>query len=283
MLAWEPYVEAKALRARGWSISAIARHLEINRRTVKRYVDGQTEPGVRRRAAAAPDRFEPFVEYTRLRLGEDPHLRATTLHDELVELGYEGSYPALTRALRARRLRPHCEPCQAVRGRDRSIIEHPAGEETQIDWLELPDPPASWGWGAEAHLLVGSLAHSSRWRGVLAPSEDQPHLIEGRPGGRARLHKTANVLAALPKSAHPGAKKHLAEIWNAEDKTKDQGSGSEANRSRLAWRRASTAGALQAEPGRAQQPTTLARHHRELGSGRGAPRRARPAPARTTP
>ena len=28
----------------------------------------------------------------------------------------------------------------------------------------------------------------------------------------------ANVLAALPKSAHPGAKKALAEIWNAEDK-----------------------------------------------------------------
>jgi transposase-like protein len=27
-----------------------------------------------------------------------------------------------------------------------------------------------------------------------------------------------NVLSALPKSAHPGAKKALAEIWNAEDK-----------------------------------------------------------------
>jgi putative transposase len=27
------------------------------------------------------------------------------------------------------------------------------------------------------------------------------------------------VLSALPKSAHPGAKKALAEIWNAEDKT----------------------------------------------------------------
>ena len=27
-----------------------------------------------------------------------------------------------------------------------------------------------------------------------------------------------NVLAALPKSAHPGAKKALAQIWNAEDK-----------------------------------------------------------------
>jgi transposase-like protein len=36
---------------------------------------------------------------------------------------------------------------------------------------------------------------------------------------RCWVHKSANVLAALPKSAHPGAKKHLAEIWNAEDTT----------------------------------------------------------------
>ena len=35
---------------------------------------------------------------------------------------------------------------------------------------------------------------------------------------RCWFHKTANVLAALPKSAHPGAKKVLAEIRNAEDK-----------------------------------------------------------------
>jgi transposase-like protein len=35
---------------------------------------------------------------------------------------------------------------------------------------------------------------------------------------RCWFHKTANVLAALPKSAHPGAKKALAEIWGAEDK-----------------------------------------------------------------
>jgi putative transposase len=36
--------------------------------------------------------------------------------------------------------------------------------------------------------------------------------------GRCWFHKTANVLAAPPKSAHPGAKKALAEIWDAEDK-----------------------------------------------------------------
>jgi len=35
---------------------------------------------------------------------------------------------------------------------------------------------------------------------------------------RCWFRKTANVLAALPGSAHPGAKKALAEIWGAEDK-----------------------------------------------------------------
>ncbi|MGO1267518.1 MAG: IS256 family transposase [Microbacterium gubbeenense] len=35
---------------------------------------------------------------------------------------------------------------------------------------------------------------------------------------RCWFHKIANVLNALPKSAHPGAKKALAEIWQAEDR-----------------------------------------------------------------
>jgi len=36
---------------------------------------------------------------------------------------------------------------------------------------------------------------------------------------RCWFHKIANTLAALPKSAHPAAKKALAQIWNAENKT----------------------------------------------------------------
>jgi len=35
---------------------------------------------------------------------------------------------------------------------------------------------------------------------------------------RCWFHKIANVLSALPKSAHPGAKKALADIWKAEDR-----------------------------------------------------------------
>jgi len=35
---------------------------------------------------------------------------------------------------------------------------------------------------------------------------------------RCWFHKSGNVLSALPKSAHPGARAALAEIYNAEDK-----------------------------------------------------------------
>jgi transposase-like protein len=35
---------------------------------------------------------------------------------------------------------------------------------------------------------------------------------------RCWFHKIGNVLSALPKSAHPAAKKALAQIWNAEDR-----------------------------------------------------------------
>ena len=185
MLTWENNVEAAALKKQGWTVSAIARHLGHDRKTIRDYLDGKRTPGVR--ASSAADPFDQFAEYARLRLDDDPHLWATTLFDEVVALGYPGSYPSFTRGLRTRSLRPHCEPCQASTGRDHAIIDHPPGAETQFDWLELPDPPAGWGWGSTAHLLVGALSHSSRWRGMLAESEDQPHLVEALDGVVRRL------------------------------------------------------------------------------------------------
>ena len=176
MLTWENNVEATALRRQGWTISAIARHLGHDRKTIRDYLDDKRAPG--ERASSRVDPFEEFAEYAKIRLADDPHLWATALFDEVVALGYEGSYPSFTRGLRGRALRPHCEPCQASTGRDHAIIDHPPGAETQFDWLELPDPPTSWGWGSSAHLFVGALSHSSRWRAVLAESEDQPHLVE---------------------------------------------------------------------------------------------------------
>jgi transposase len=188
MLTREEDIDAHALFARGWTISAIARHLRRDRKTIRSYLHGDRQPGVRARSTADP--FEPFAIYCAARLAEDPHLWATTLFDELLELGYGYSYPTLTRQLRERGLRPACEPCRPATGRAVAVIEHPPGEETQWDWVELPDPPERWGWGRTAHLLVGALSHSSRWRGRLCPSMDQPHLIDG-------LDRVARALGGL--------------------------------------------------------------------------------------
>lgn len=175
MLTWEDDVEVHALRKRGWTVSAIARHTGFDRKTVRKYLAGDGTPGVR--ARPGPDPFEPFVDYVTARLTEDPHLWARTLYDELEQLGFGLSYQSLTRNLRDRKLRPVCQECRDATQRPNAVIPHAPGDETQWDWLELPDPPASWEWGKTAHLLVGSLSHSGKWRAALAPSEDQPHLV----------------------------------------------------------------------------------------------------------
>ena len=61
MLRWEEDVEAHALRRRGWTISAIARHLERDRKTVRAYLRGERQPGQRR--SAGDDAFERFAGY----------------------------------------------------------------------------------------------------------------------------------------------------------------------------------------------------------------------------
>jgi len=151
-------------------------HLGHDRKTIRVYLNDERVAGVR--ASAGASAFDAYASYCRERLIEDPHLWAMTLFDEMVALGFVQSYATLTRQLRIRSLRPHCERCHAAKGRPVAVIDHPAGEETQWDWVDLPDLPVSWGWGASASLFVGSLAHSGRWRGRLAESRDQPHTID---------------------------------------------------------------------------------------------------------
>ena len=177
MLTRENDVEVHALHKRGWTISAIARHTGHDRKTIRAYLNGERSPGERKKSAADP--FEPFLAYVTARLVEDPHLWSRTLCDELEDLGYTQSYPTLTRQIRQRGLRPTCEACALVTERANAVIEHPPGEETQWDWVELPNPPDEWGWGSTAFLLVGSLAHSGKWRGYLAPDMTRPQVIAG--------------------------------------------------------------------------------------------------------
>jgi transposase len=197
MLTPEEDMEISSLKKRGWSISAIARHVGHDRKTVRGYLSGEREPGVR--ARVEPDVFDRFEPYVRQRLADDPHVRATVLFREIVALGYGRSYPRFTAAIRERELRPHCEPCSSSNGRAHVDIDHPAGEEIQWDWLELDDTP----WGDKAYVLVGALSHSDRVRGWFSEADDQAHLVVGihevlgRLGGTARRWRVDRMATVI--------------------------------------------------------------------------------------
>ena len=135
MLAQEESVEIHALRKRGWSMWAIARHVGRDRKTVRAHLTGEHVPGRRRPAESDP--FDTFEAYVGQRLADDPHLWATALFDEVTGLGYGQSYPTFVRKIRNLRLRPSCGACAGTRGRPVAIIDHPAGEECQWDWVEV--------------------------------------------------------------------------------------------------------------------------------------------------
>ena len=166
MLSREDVVEIVVLHRRGWSISAIARHSGRDRRTVGAWLRGERE----RERRGRPSVLEPFREYVARRFEDDPHLDATVLLRELRDLGFERSYPMLTRELRRLELRPRCPVCK--RGGHRLTVElvHEPCEELQLDWLELRERL----WGEPAYLLVGALAHSGRIRAVLARGWTSP-------------------------------------------------------------------------------------------------------------
>jgi transposase len=197
MLTQGEDVEIQALASRGWSVSAIARRLDRDRKTVRAYVRGERKAGAR--ASAAPDPLAPFAAYLAARFADDPHVWATALFDEVVPLGYGLSYVSFARELRLAGLRPHCEPCAGVSGRETIEIDHPAGEEMQWDWFERRKAP----WGGTAYVLLGTLPHSGRVRGVLAESLDQPHLIEAidkvlrRHGGTPRVWRTDRLATVI--------------------------------------------------------------------------------------
>ena len=202
MLSRSEDVEAHALSQRGWSISAIARHLERDRKTVRSYLKGDSVPGARR--PANPDALAEYRAYVTARFLDDPHLWASALFDEVVALGYSASYVSFARQVRLAELRPHCEACSGVKGRETIEIDHPAGEEIQWDWIERRRSP----WGKTAYVLLGTLSHSGRTRGVLAEKMDQAHLVEAmdavmrRLGGTARNWRTDRLATVIvPGSA----------------------------------------------------------------------------------
>lgn len=101
--------QAIILDQQGWTVSAIARHLGHDRKTIRIYLNGRRTPGQPRQQA---DSFAAFAGYAARRVRDDPHLRVAGLHRELTGAGYPGSYSALTRELRSSGISIACAACR---------------------------------------------------------------------------------------------------------------------------------------------------------------------------
>ncbi|TDU03431.1 hypothetical protein EDD99_1859 [Streptomyces sp. 846.5] len=190
MLTREEYDEACLLRGQGWSVSAIARHLGRDRKTVRSYLEGRRELGVRR---SPEDSLQRYVPYCRQRLSDAAHLPASDLHNEIVELGYTGSYSTLTRALRKHRLRPLFPLCCRNLGVAAQSRDQQGNDHVHFALLRLLNPPPQWGWGSCAYLTVARLSSSGRWRAVLVESEGFAYVVEAVDEALRRLGGTGST------------------------------------------------------------------------------------------
>ena len=125
------------LHRQGLSVSAIARQLGIDRKTVRTYVAKGLEPPAYKARPRRPRLIDPFETYLKGRLAAFPTLTGRRLWREIKERGYRGGYTAITDVLR--NMRPPCTSAFEVR------FETPPGEQAQVDFahfdVEFTDEP----------------------------------------------------------------------------------------------------------------------------------------------
>ncbi len=153
MIGREKRVLARHYLERGLSKAAIARQLEVDRRTVFRWIaSGQLEKALDNdpvRYGPRVPRASKLAPYRRIlatRLAEYPELSAVRLFEEIRSSGYQGGYGQVKRFVRGIRPRPVEEP--VVR------FETPPGHQGQVDFATFQLP-----WGTR-HALVVVLGYS---------------------------------------------------------------------------------------------------------------------------
>jgi transposase len=105
------------LHRQGLSVSAIARQLGIDRKTVRRAIAKGLEPPKYKARAPRSRITDPFEAYLKERLAAYPGLTAVRLWRELKERGYAGGYSVLRDCVRD--LRPPRSAAFEVRSKRR--------------------------------------------------------------------------------------------------------------------------------------------------------------------
>ena len=117
------------LHRQGLSVSAIARRVGTDRKTVRKYIERGLEPPVYQARQPRPAKVAPFHPYLRERMAAYPDLTGSRLHREIRDLGYAGGYTAVKDFLRD--IRPTSPAGFEVR------FETPPGRQAQVDFAHF--------------------------------------------------------------------------------------------------------------------------------------------------
>ncbi|WP_272011405.1 IS21 family transposase [Roseovarius sp. ZX-A-9] len=117
------------LKKQGLSISAIARKVGCDRKTVRKHLECGLEAPVYGPRAPRDRIIEPFERYLQERVQAFPDLSGARLLREIRELGYDGGYIAVTDFLREVR------PPKLTQFERR--FETPPGKQAQVDFAEF--------------------------------------------------------------------------------------------------------------------------------------------------
>jgi transposase len=88
------------LHRQGLTVSAIARQLNLDRKTVRRYIERGLEPPAYGPRPPRPRSTDPFLPYLSEPLKTYPDLTAIRLWRKLRDRGYAGGYTAVKRTVR---------------------------------------------------------------------------------------------------------------------------------------------------------------------------------------
>lgn len=195
----------RALWERGVSKKAIARELDLDIKTVRKWCRQAWSPQKRRSRGRVLDDWEPFLRSRAPEVG----FNAMVLYRELVGQGYGGSYAALAKYVAPWR--------ESWRGVELATVrfETGPGEQSQVDW------GTSWVYLGEertrVHLFTMVLGYSRRLFAQAYRSEGLESLLDGHAAAFAHFGgRTTTILYDNPRTIVQEKDESSGRVvWNA--------------------------------------------------------------------
>jgi transposase len=161
MLNLEGFMNIRDLKQQGWSVSAIADELHLDRQTVRKHLLDAPQPYKRENPAAC--KIDPYRPFLRERWEKGVH-NARKLLDEVRGRGYDGGYSQLKLVVLPWR----------EEGRERAFVrfETGPGEQSQMDWGHF----GNWG-GRRLYGFALTLCYSRMRYVEFTQSQDIHHLL----------------------------------------------------------------------------------------------------------